>query len=117
MKIENENQTLATISFQNYFRMYSKLSGMTGTADTEAEEFAKIYNLDVRVVPTNRPMVRKDIEDVVYKTEREKFEAVAAGDRGAPREGPAGAGGHGLHRQERGGLAPSSRRRACRTTC
>jgi preprotein translocase subunit SecA len=77
VKIENENQTLATISFQNYFRMYSKLSGMTGTADTEAEEFAKIYNLDVRVVPTNRAMVRKDVEDVVYKTEREKFEAAA----------------------------------------
>ena len=76
VKIENENQTLATISFQNYFRMYSKLAGMTGTADTEAEEFAKIYNLDVRVVPTNRPMVRKDLEDVVYKTEREKFDAV-----------------------------------------
>jgi preprotein translocase subunit SecA len=77
VKIENENQTLATISFQNYFRMYSKLSGMTGTADTEAEEFAKIYSLDVRVVPTNRAMVRKDVEDVVYKTEREKFEAAA----------------------------------------
>ena len=76
VKIENETQTLATISFQNYFRMYSKLSGMTGTADTEAEEFAKIYNLDVRVVPTNRPMIRKDQDDVVYKTEREKFEAV-----------------------------------------
>jgi preprotein translocase subunit SecA len=77
VKIENENQTLATISFQNYFRMYSKLSGMTGTADTEAEEFAKIYNLEVRVVPTNRAMIRKDQDDVVYKTEREKFEAVA----------------------------------------
>jgi len=76
VNIENENQTLATISFQNYFRMYSKLSGMTGTADTEAEEFAKIYNLEVRVVPTNRPMIRDDLEDVVYKTEREKFEAV-----------------------------------------
>ena len=79
VQIENENQTLATISFQNYFRMYSKLSGMTGTADTEAEEFAKIYNLDVRVVPTNRPMIRKDLEDVVYRTEREKFEAVVNG--------------------------------------
>jgi preprotein translocase subunit SecA len=76
VKIENETQTLATISFQNYFRMYSKLSGMTGTADTEAEEFAKIYNLDVRVVPTNRPMIRADRDDVVYKTEREKFEAL-----------------------------------------
>ncbi|MDP3502472.1 MAG: preprotein translocase subunit SecA [Myxococcales bacterium] len=77
VKVENENQTLATISFQNYFRMYSKLAGMTGTADTEAEEFAKIYNLDVRVVPTNRDMIRDDLEDVVYKTERSKFEAAA----------------------------------------
>ncbi|MBL8914676.1 MAG: preprotein translocase subunit SecA [Archangium sp.] len=75
--IENENQTLATVSFQNYFRMYSKLAGMTGTADTEAEEFAKIYNLDVRVVPTNKPMVREDSEDLVYKTEKAKFEAAA----------------------------------------
>ncbi|HET9555204.1 MAG TPA: preprotein translocase subunit SecA [Anaeromyxobacteraceae bacterium] len=76
VKIEAENQTLATISFQNYFRMYSKLSGMTGTADTEAEEFAKTYNLDVVVVPTNRTNVRKDAEDVVYKTEGEKFDAL-----------------------------------------
>jgi preprotein translocase subunit SecA len=75
--IENENQTLATISFQNYFRMYTKLSGMTGTADTEAEEFAKTYNIDVRVVPTNRGMVRQDLEDVVYKSERTKFSAAA----------------------------------------
>ncbi len=74
--IEAENQTLATISFQNYFRMYSKLAGMTGTADTEAEEFGKIYNLDVVVVPTHRTMIRRDAEDVVYKTEREKFKAV-----------------------------------------
>jgi preprotein translocase subunit SecA len=76
VKIENENQTLATISFQNYFRMYSKLSGMTGTADTEAEEFAKIYNLDVVVIPTHRKNIRRDAEDVVYKTEREKFNAL-----------------------------------------
>ena len=74
--IQQENQTLATISFQNYFRMYSKLSGMTGTAATEAEEFQKIYGLDVVVIPTNKPMIRKDHEDVVYKTEREKFNAV-----------------------------------------
>ncbi|RMG19857.1 MAG: preprotein translocase subunit SecA [Deltaproteobacteria bacterium] len=74
--IQQENQTLATISFQNYFRMYTKLSGMTGTAATEAEEFQKIYGLDVVVVPTNKPMIRKDHEDVVYKTEREKFNAV-----------------------------------------
>src|SRR5512133_683529 len=76
VKIENENQTLATISFQNYFRMYSKLAGMTGTADTEAEEFAKTYNIDVVVVPTNQKNVRKDSEDVVYKTEGEKFNAI-----------------------------------------
>jgi preprotein translocase subunit SecA len=76
VKIENENQTLATISFQNYFRMYSKLAGMTGTADTEAEEFAKIYNLDVVVAPTNRKNIRRDFEDLVYKTEREKFGAL-----------------------------------------
>ncbi len=74
--IREENQTLATITIQNYFRMYSKLAGMTGTADTEAPEFKKIYNLDVVVVPTHRPMVRLDHADVVYRTEREKFEAV-----------------------------------------
>jgi preprotein translocase subunit SecA len=74
--IENENQTLATITFQNYFRMYAKLSGMTGTADTEAEEFHKIYKLDVMVIPTNRPLLRPDFPDVIYKTEMEKFTAV-----------------------------------------
>ena len=74
--IREENQTLATITIQNYFRMYDKLAGMTGTADTEAPEFKKIYNLDVVVVPTHRPMVRLDHADVVYRTEREKFEAV-----------------------------------------
>ncbi len=74
--IERENQTLATITFQNYFRMYQKLAGMTGTAETEAEEFRKIYNLDVIVMPTHRPMIRQDLADLVYKTEREKFEAV-----------------------------------------
>jgi len=76
VKIENENQTLATISFQNYFRMYSKLAGMTGTADTEAEEFAQTYKIDVMVVPTNQTNIRKDAEDVVYKTEGEKFQAL-----------------------------------------
>ena len=77
VKIANENQTLATITFQNYFRMYKKLSGMTGTADTEAAEFAKIYNLDVMVIPPNRKMIRADAADVVYRTEREKFAAIA----------------------------------------
>ncbi|HET9802398.1 MAG TPA: preprotein translocase subunit SecA, partial [Candidatus Acidoferrum sp.] len=79
VKIERENQTLATITFQNYFRMYKKLSGMTGTAETEAAEFAKIYNLDVVVIPTNRPLIRKEHQDVVYRTEKEKFEAVVNG--------------------------------------
>lgn len=76
VKIESENQTLATITFQNYFRMYKKLAGMTGTADTEAEEFAKIYNLEVIVIPTNEPMIRTDHPDMVYKTEKGKFNAV-----------------------------------------
>jgi len=77
VKIANENQTLASVTFQNYFRMYKKLGGMTGTADTEAAEFAKIYNLDVNVVPTNRKMIRLDYADVVYRTEKEKFAAIA----------------------------------------
>ncbi len=76
VKIASENQTLATITFQNYFRMYDKLAGMTGTAETEAPEFAEIYKLDVTVIPTNRPMQRKDQADVIYKTEKEKFLAV-----------------------------------------
>jgi preprotein translocase subunit SecA len=76
VRIERENQTLATVTFQNYFRMYAKLAGMTGTADTEAPEFAKIYKLDVVVAPTNRSLIRTNLPDVVYKTEREKFDAV-----------------------------------------
>ncbi len=76
VKIERENQTLATITFQNYFRKYKKLSGMTGTADTEAEEFNKIYKLDVMVVPPNRALLRKEEPDSVYRTEREKYEAI-----------------------------------------
>ena len=76
VNIENENQTLASITFQNYFRMYHKLAGLTGTADTEAEEFMSIYKLEVVVVPTNRPMIREDHPDVIYRTEKEKFNAV-----------------------------------------
>ncbi|MFP4446146.1 MAG: preprotein translocase subunit SecA, partial [Desulfosudaceae bacterium] len=76
VKIENENQTLATITFQNYFRMYDKLAGMTGTADTEAAEFQKIYSLEVMVIPTNEPMIRIDHPDVIYKTKKEKYDAV-----------------------------------------
>jgi preprotein translocase subunit SecA len=77
VKIQRENQTLATITFQNYFRMYKKLAGMTGTADTEAAEFDKIYKLEVTVIPTNRPLLRHDFADVVYRTEEEKFRNAA----------------------------------------
>jgi len=76
VKIERENQTLATITFQNYFRKYKKLAGMTGTAETEASEFNKIYHLDVIVIPTNRPMTRVEEPDLIYRTEREKYEAI-----------------------------------------
>ena len=89
VKIERENQTLATISFQNYFRLYKKLSGMTGTAETEAAEFEKIYKLDCTVIPTNKPMIRKENQDIVYRTEEEKFrnaakEIKALQERGQP---------------------------------
>ena len=77
VQIQNENQTLASITFQNYFRLYEKLAGMTGTADTEAFEFSSIYKLDTVVVPTNRPMIRKDLPDLVYMTEAEKIQAIS----------------------------------------
>jgi preprotein translocase subunit SecA len=77
VKIERENQTLATITFQNYFRLYKKLAGMTGTAETEAAEFEKTYKLDVMVIPTNRAMIRKEFQDMVYRTEEEKFRNAA----------------------------------------
>ena len=77
VRIERENQTLATITFQNYFRMYDKLAGMTGTAETEATEFEKIYKLEVVVIPTNQPLIRREYPDLVYRSEREKFNAVA----------------------------------------
>ena len=76
VKVERESKTLATITFQNYFRLYNKLSGMTGTALTEEEEFGSIYKLDVIEIPTNKPMIRQDDHDVVYKTEAAKFNAV-----------------------------------------
>jgi len=89
VKIERETQTMASITFQNYFRMYKKLAGMTGTADTEAAEFQKIYNLDVVIIPTNMPMIRKENSDIVYRTEDEKFrnaakEIKALNERGQP---------------------------------
>src|SRR3974390_3350070 len=77
VKLERENQTLATVTFQNYFRMYKKLAGMTGTAETEAAEFDKIYKLEVVVIPTNRDLVRIENPDVVYRTEKEKYFAAA----------------------------------------
>ena len=76
VEIQKENQTLATITFQNYFRMYRKLGGMTGTADTEAYEFQEIYGLETVVIPPNKPTIRKDDLDLIYKTSREKYEAV-----------------------------------------
>ena len=101
VKIQRENQTLATITFQNYFRMYKKLAGMTGTAETEAAEFQKIYNLDVTVIPTNRPMIRKENQDVVYRTEEEKFRNAAKEIKEFNAARPAGAGGHHLGREIR----------------
>src|SRR3954463_10097018 len=77
VKVEKENQTLATITFQNYFRMYKKIAGMTGTAETEAAEFYKIYKLEVTAIPTNKPMIRKEFPDIVYRTEEEKFRNAA----------------------------------------
>ena len=87
VEVKNENQTLATITFQNFFKMYKKLGGMTGTADTEAVEFKKIYNLDVSVIPTNRPIQRKDWEDLVYKTENAKFKAIIEDVKGRHEKG------------------------------
>src|SRR5690606_4360841 len=77
LRVARENQTLASITFQNLFRMYEKLAGMTGTADTEATEFREIYNLPVVVIPTNKPMIRDDQSDIVFRTKKEKYEAVA----------------------------------------
>ena len=94
MNIRKEDQTLATITFQNYFRLYKKLSGMTGTAETEAAEFEKIYKLEIVVIPTNKPMRRLENPDVVYRTEKEKYKAVADDIADAAREEAAGAGGH-----------------------
>ncbi|MCF8029869.1 MAG: preprotein translocase subunit SecA [Desulfohalobiaceae bacterium] len=85
--VEAENQTLATITFQNFFRLYDKLAGMTGTADTEAVEFKEIYNLDVAVIPTHMPMIRKDYPDVIYRTQREKYEAIAESIHGLYQKG------------------------------
>ena len=108
VEIQNENQTLATITLQNYFRMYDKLSGMTGTAQTEAAELHSIYKLGVVPIPTNRPMVRKDQADLVYRTEEAKFDAVVDDIVEQARRGPAGAGRHDQRREERVPLRPAA---------
>ena len=87
VKINDESKTLATITFQNYFRMYEKLSGMTGTAMTEEAEFQEIYKLDVVEIPTNKPMIRKDNSDIIYKNEDAKFRAVIADIKKAHQKG------------------------------
>ena len=97
--VQNENQTLASITFQNYFRMYPKLAGMTGTAMTEAEEFGDIYKLEVIEIPTNEPCIRDDTDDEVYRTTREKYDAIVEQIAGMPQAAAAGAGRHRQHRE------------------
>ena len=117
VKIEAENITVATVTIQNYFRMYERLAGMTGTAATEANEFGEIYKLEVVSIPTNVPMMRNDQNDVVYKTKGEKFDAVADDIAERHTDGPAGAGRHDLDRDLRDALRAARRDAACRTTC
>ena len=117
VRIREENQTLATITLQNYFRMYDKLAGMTGTAATEADEFMHIYKLEVVSIPSNRPMVRDDSNDFIFKTKKAKFRAVAAGPGRDQQAGPAGAGRHGVDRDQRVSVATCSSAAACRTRC
>ena len=99
--IQPENVTLASITFQNYFRLYGKLAGMTGTAATEADEFADIYKLDVVEIPTNKPVTRADEDDEVYRTAEEKIQGDRPRDRGRQREVPADARRHHLDREVR----------------
>ena len=113
IKVRGEDQTLATITFQNLFRLYENLAGMTGTAKTEEREFRDIYGLDVVVMPTNMPMVRKDSSDIVYKSEKAKFEAVVDEIIAEHSKGPAGAGRYAFDREERAAgrdAAPARRR-------
>ena len=114
VKIQQESVTYATITLQNFFRMYDKLAGMTGTAATEAEELAEIYKLEVLVIPTNREMVREDFPDFVYRDTRAKFKAVVERRRREARAGPADPRGDGVDRDVRGAVGPvaASRHRA-----
>ncbi len=108
--IQRENQTLASITFQNYFRMYGKLAGMTGTADTEAYEFQQIYGLEVVVIPTHKPMIRKDNQDVIFLKQKYKFEAVIEDIKDCYCARPAGARRHDLDRDLRAALEPARTR-------
>ena len=107
VEIQNENQTLASITFQNYFRLYKKLAGMTGTADTEAYEFQSIYGLEVVVIPTNQPMIRNDMGDLVYLTPEEKYQAILDDVQDCVKAGATGVGGYGLDRHLGTGLQPA----------
>ena len=117
VKIKEENQTLATITLQNYFRMYEKLAGMTGTAQTEASELAGTYNLQVVPIPTNRTMVRLDQQDLIYKTEDGKFERGRRGPRRAVGERPAGARRHRSRSRSPRSCHACSRSEGCPTRC
>ena len=117
VRVREENQTVASITFQNYFRLYKKLSGMTGTADTEAPEFMQIYGLEVVVIPTHSPMVRKDNPDFVYLTQKDKFEAIIEDIRDCVTARAAGAGRHHVHRDLRVPLRPAEEGRRRRTKC
>ena len=117
VKIEAENQTLATITFQNYFRMYEKLAGMTGTADTEAAEFDKIYNLEVVVIPPNKPMIRIDKAGSRLSHRAREVRRHRRGDQSPSREGAAGAGRHDLHRKIGAAVDACSSAPAFRTSC
>ena len=116
VSVQRESKTLATITFQNYFRLYSKLSGMTGTAMTEEEEFATIYKLDIVEIPTNRPVVRIDNDGRRVQNRAGQVPCRDPPGKGVPRKGPAGAGGHGVHREEPSFSAGCSPRRASNTT-
>ena len=116
MEINRENQTLASITFQNYFRLYGKLAGMTGTADTEAYEFQSIYGLETVVIPTNRPMVRKDAQDKVYRSAKEKYDAILADIKDCHERGqPVLVGTTSIENSEL--IANLLQRPSCRTMC
>ena len=117
VRVREENQTVASITFQNYFRMYSKLAGMTGTADTEAFEFQQIYGLEVVVIPTHRPMVREDHPDLVYLTQKDKFDAIIEDINDCVTARPAGAGRHDVDRDLRVPVGPAEEGKDSRTRC